>query len=54
MKTRIACMLRFGTKWTVVLECGHTFPCSGDYAKQHQLFIGKAITCEQKHKETTK
>jgi hypothetical protein len=45
--TAIISMLRFGSRFSVTLACGHKFSASADEAKRDQLFIGKPVECRE-------
>lgn len=45
MNTRIVRMLRFGTNYSVWLECGCKFNATPDQVRLRQMTIGKQWVC---------
>lgn len=51
MPTQIKSIRRYGSLWTVTLECGHHLTLTADQLKAQQLWIGRPIACGELHEE---
>ena len=47
MTSEITRMLRFGTRYSVTLACGHRRDVTRDGVDKEQLFIGKPVECQE-------
>ncbi len=49
MTTTITAIRRYGTKYSIVLACGHKYAANIARIRVDQLYIGKVVTCPREH-----
>jgi hypothetical protein len=47
MKTTVTGIRRYGPHWLVRLACGHNYTLTPGKLKEPQLYVNKAIDCQQ-------
>jgi hypothetical protein len=47
--THITAIRRYGTRWLILLACGHQFTVSSTQLRAQQLYLGKVMECHLEH-----